>query len=57
MPEDAAIVRLADLSRNRLTLLLTESEASGYRFLRRLIDEWERGGHPFREGFPRVAEF
>ena len=43
MPHDEVIVRITELSRDRLSVLLTESEATGYRFLRRLFDEWERG--------------
>jgi len=47
MREDAVIVRVSELSRVRLAGLLVESEASGYRFLRRLVDEWERGVNCF----------
>ena len=43
MPHDEVVVRVAELSRDRLSALLAEGEASGYRFLRRLIDEWEGG--------------
>jgi GNAT superfamily N-acetyltransferase len=38
---------VTDLSRDRRTVLLAESEASGYRFVRRLVDEWERGVNRF----------
>jgi GNAT superfamily N-acetyltransferase len=47
MPEEAAIARVTDLARDRLAVLLAESEASGYRFVRRLVDEWERGVNRF----------
>jgi GNAT superfamily N-acetyltransferase len=47
MPEEAVIGRVTDLSRGRLAVLLAESEASGYRFVRRLVDEWERGVNRF----------
>jgi GNAT superfamily N-acetyltransferase len=47
MPEGAVIARVTDLSRNRLAALLAESEATGYRFVRRLFDEWERGVNRF----------
>jgi GNAT superfamily N-acetyltransferase len=47
MPEEAVIARVTDLSRGRLAALLAESEASGYRFVRRLVDEWERGMNRF----------
>jgi GNAT superfamily N-acetyltransferase len=41
--EPPVITRVTELSRARLALLLAESEAAGYRFVRRLIDEWEQG--------------
>jgi GNAT superfamily N-acetyltransferase len=47
MPDDEVIVLVTELSRDRLSALLTESEASGYRFVCRLIDEWERGVNRF----------
>jgi GNAT superfamily N-acetyltransferase len=47
MPEEDVIARVTDLSRDRLAVLLAESEASGYRFVRRLVDEWERGVNRF----------
>jgi GNAT superfamily N-acetyltransferase len=47
MPHDEVIARVTELSRDRLAVLLAESEASGYRFLGRLIDEWERGVNRF----------
>ena len=40
MPHDDAIIRVTEFSRDHLISLLAESEASGYRFLRRLVDEW-----------------
>ena len=47
MPHDEVIILVNELSRDRLSVLLTESEASGYRFLPRLIEEWERGVNRF----------
>ena len=48
MPGEDIIVRVTeDLPRDRLAVLLAESEASGYRFVRRLVDEWERGVNRF----------
>jgi GNAT superfamily N-acetyltransferase len=47
MPRDEVISRATELSRDRLAVLLSENEASGYRFLRRLIDEWERSVNRF----------
>ena len=41
----ARIVRLNDL--HGIAALLAESESSGYRFLRRLVDEWESGVNRF----------
>ena len=35
------------LSLNRFAEMLAESEASGYRFLRRVVDEWESGANRF----------
>src|SRR5262249_20165317 len=45
--QDAIITRLDHLPRERFAVLLAESEASGYRFLRRVSDEWERGVNRF----------
>jgi uncharacterized damage-inducible protein DinB/GNAT superfamily N-acetyltransferase len=42
MAEDATIVRLRNLS-DSFDVLLQQSEASGYRFLRRVVDEWQSG--------------
>jgi GNAT superfamily N-acetyltransferase len=47
MAEEAVIARVIELSRDRLSALLAESEASGYRFVRRLADEWDRGINRF----------
>jgi GNAT superfamily N-acetyltransferase len=44
---DATIVRVTDLDPDRFAPLLAESEASGYRFLRRVADEWARNAHRF----------
>jgi GNAT superfamily N-acetyltransferase len=45
--EDVIVTGLNHLSLDRFAVLLAESEASGYRFLRRVIDEWERGVNRF----------
>jgi GNAT superfamily N-acetyltransferase len=47
MTEEDVIARVTDLSRDHLALLLAESQASGYRFVHRLVDEWERGVNRF----------
>ena len=47
MIEDAIITRLLHLPLERFAGLLAESEASGYRFLRRVLDEWEGGVNRF----------
>jgi GNAT superfamily N-acetyltransferase len=47
MPHDGVISRVTELSRDHLAALLAESEASGYRLVRRLVDEWERGVNRF----------
>jgi GNAT superfamily N-acetyltransferase len=47
MAEELIIARLEDLPLNRFADMLAESEASGYRFLRRVLDEWERGANRF----------
>jgi GNAT superfamily N-acetyltransferase len=41
------ITRLNDLALDRFAEMLAESEASGYRFLRRVVDEWESGANRF----------
>jgi GNAT superfamily N-acetyltransferase len=45
--EELIIARLDDLPLNRFAKMLTESEASGYRFLRRVVNEWESGVNRF----------
>jgi GNAT superfamily N-acetyltransferase len=47
MLNDEIITHITELSRDRIAALLAESEASGYRLLRRLVDEWERGVNRF----------
>jgi ribosomal protein S18 acetylase RimI-like enzyme len=42
------IIRLHNLPTERLSGLVAESEETGYRFLRRLIDDWESGANRFR---------
>jgi GNAT superfamily N-acetyltransferase len=44
---EVVIHRLDWLTHDRFADLLAEGEASGYRFLRRLIDEWESGVNRF----------
>jgi hypothetical protein len=43
MAEELIIVRVAHLPRYRFADMLAERETSGYRFLSRMVDEWERG--------------
>jgi hypothetical protein len=38
-----AVTRLDDVSLNALARLLAESELEGWRFLRRLVDDWDAG--------------
>jgi GNAT superfamily N-acetyltransferase len=45
--EPPTITRVAELSHASLAVLLAESESAGYRFVRRLIDEWEQGVNRF----------
>jgi GNAT superfamily N-acetyltransferase len=45
--ENAAFRRLESLPLGQFAELLAESEASGYRFLRRVADEWESGVNRF----------
>jgi GNAT superfamily N-acetyltransferase len=47
MTEEVAIVRLTDFSTDRLIDLLIESEASGYQFVRRVVNEWQSGVNRF----------
>ena len=46
MAGDVVVTRLEDLPED-FAALLTEGEASGYRFLRRVADEWESGANRF----------
>ena len=47
MVEELIITRADELPLNRFAEMLAESEASGYRFLRRVVDEWESGANRF----------
>jgi GNAT superfamily N-acetyltransferase len=47
MAEDLIIFRTIDLPVDRFAEMLAESEASGYRFLRRVVAEWESGVNRF----------
>lgn len=47
MLEDLIIARLDVLALDRFAEMLAESEAAGYRFLRRVADEWDRGVNRF----------
>jgi GNAT superfamily N-acetyltransferase len=42
-----AIVRIRDLSPDRFAELLAESEQAGFRFVRRLVEEWQSGSNRF----------
>jgi GNAT superfamily N-acetyltransferase len=44
---EVSISRLHDLGPDRLAELVTESEEAGFRFLRRLVDDWESGSNRF----------
>jgi len=44
---NAAIIRLHDLPLGEIAHLVAASEAEGYRFLRRLVDEWQSGANRF----------
>ncbi|MGP0064216.1 MAG: N-acetyltransferase family protein [Isosphaeraceae bacterium] len=51
MNGELVIRRLDRLTHDRFADLLAEGEASGYRFLRRVIEEWESGFNRFtRQG-------
>jgi hypothetical protein len=53
---EATIHRLDDLPPDRFAPLLIESEVSGYRFLRRVNDEWASGFNRFtRPGEALIA--
>jgi hypothetical protein len=43
MAEEMIIARVDERPRDRFADMLTESEASGYQFLRRVASEWEDG--------------
>ena len=47
MAEEWIITRVDDLHLDRFAEMLAESEASGYRFLRRVVNEWESGANRF----------
>jgi GNAT superfamily N-acetyltransferase len=47
MTDELKISRLDDLPLDRFAEMLAESEASGYRFLRRVADEWGSGVNRF----------
>jgi GNAT superfamily N-acetyltransferase len=47
MAEELIITRLDHLPSDRFAEMLAESEAVGYRFLRRVADEWESGVNRF----------
>lgn len=47
MAEEVVIARLENLTLSRFAELLAESEALGFRFLRRVVDEWESGVNCF----------
>ncbi len=44
---EVSIKRLHDLPPDRLADLVGESEKAGFRFLRRLVDDWESGANRF----------
>jgi GNAT superfamily N-acetyltransferase len=46
---EVAVDRLHDLPPDRLTDLVTESEKSGFRFLRRLVEDWESGANRYAQ--------
>jgi GNAT superfamily N-acetyltransferase len=47
MAGELIIARTDDLPLDRFADLLAESEASGYGFLRRVVDEWQSGANRF----------
>jgi GNAT superfamily N-acetyltransferase len=47
MVGELIITRADELPLNRFAEMMAESEASGYRFLRRVVDEWETGANRF----------
>jgi ribosomal protein S18 acetylase RimI-like enzyme len=46
-PEETAPVRLTELVSSDIAPLLAASEAEGFRFVRRVVREWESGAHRF----------
>jgi GNAT superfamily N-acetyltransferase len=46
---DLSVNRLNDLPPDRLADLVAESEKAGYRFLRRLVEDWENGANRFAQ--------
>jgi hypothetical protein len=52
MAQELIIARLDDLPLDRFAGLLAESETSGYRFLRRVVDEWASGVNRFVQDRP-----
>jgi GNAT superfamily N-acetyltransferase len=44
---EVAIIRLHDLPPDRLAKLVAESEQAGFRFVRRLVEDWESGANKF----------
>src|SRR5437588_353346 len=54
---DIVITRLAELPSGALASLVAESEQAGWRFVRRLADEWAAGANRFdRPGEGRASE-
>jgi GNAT superfamily N-acetyltransferase len=47
MAEELIVARLDNFSLSRFADMLAESEALGYRFLHRVVDEWESGVNRF----------
>jgi GNAT superfamily N-acetyltransferase len=47
MAEEMIIAPVDHLPLDRFTEMLAQSEATGYRFLRRVVDEWESGVNRF----------
>ena len=47
MSDELIITRLDDLPLHRIAEMLDESEGSGYRFLRRVVNEWTSGVNRF----------
>jgi ribosomal protein S18 acetylase RimI-like enzyme len=47
MPANVSTARVDDLPVDRFAAMLAESEASNYRFLRRVLCEWQSGANRF----------